>query len=380
MVNTRRSPIVAIAVAFLCASVSRAQSTYYVNGECGNPEWSGLSEVCAPPHGPKKAIWQAPAHAGDTVVVAPGVYTLDENAFAMVAPITVRSSGGPFVTVLDGEYGDDNLVFYNFDGGPGVLQGFTLTRVDTFHLGPIWLGEADLQLIDCRFIDNQGALSGVVWMDAGGKDTVTAVDCIFQGNRGSVACMFAGQVEALGCTFIENTSFGGGYSVVGSENVTVANSIFRGEAPFINGDGPVTYCNVEGGYPGEGNIDADPMFVDAAAGDLRLLPGSLCIDAGDNAAVPEWLRLDIGGLERFVDDPATKDTGMGQAPIVDMGAHEFQAVCYADFNGDELLDLFDFLDYVNAFNAGDSEADCDQGGGMDLFDFLCFVNAFNAGC
>jgi len=57
-----------------------------------------------------------------------------------------------------------------------------------------------------------------------------------------------------------------------------------------------------------------------------------------------------------------------------------QPPCYPDFTGDGTLDLFDFLAYVNAFNAGDVKADCDGAGGLDLFDFLCFVNAFNAGC
>jgi hypothetical protein len=54
--------------------------------------------------------------------------------------------------------------------------------------------------------------------------------------------------------------------------------------------------------------------------------------------------------------------------------------CYPDFTGDGALDLFDFLAYVNAFNAGDHKADCDMNGPLDLFDFLCFVNGFNQGC
>jgi len=54
--------------------------------------------------------------------------------------------------------------------------------------------------------------------------------------------------------------------------------------------------------------------------------------------------------------------------------------CYADFTGDGVLDLFDFLGYVNTFNAGDLDADCDADGELTLFDFLCFVNEFNAGC
>jgi hypothetical protein len=58
----------------------------------------------------------------------------------------------------------------------------------------------------------------------------------------------------------------------------------------------------------------------------------------------------------------------------------FDGACYADFTGDGKLDLFDFLAFVNAFNAGDPAADCSKDGALDLFDFLCFTNGFNAGC
>jgi hypothetical protein len=54
--------------------------------------------------------------------------------------------------------------------------------------------------------------------------------------------------------------------------------------------------------------------------------------------------------------------------------------CYADFDGDNSLTLFDFLLFGNAFNDEDARADCDENGPLDLFDFLCFVNAFNEGC
>jgi probable HAF family extracellular repeat protein len=54
--------------------------------------------------------------------------------------------------------------------------------------------------------------------------------------------------------------------------------------------------------------------------------------------------------------------------------------CYPDIDESASLDLFDFLAFVNLFNAGSGYADCDQSGALDLFDFLCFTNAFNAGC
>ncbi len=45
----------------------------------------------------------------------------------------------------------------------------------------------------------------------------------------------------------------------------------------------VTYSDVEGGWPGEGNIDADPLFV--GGDDFHLRTGSPCIDAGADAGV-----------------------------------------------------------------------------------------------
>ncbi|MFG0284325.1 MAG: GC-type dockerin domain-anchored protein, partial [Phycisphaerales bacterium JB039] len=54
--------------------------------------------------------------------------------------------------------------------------------------------------------------------------------------------------------------------------------------------------------------------------------------------------------------------------------------CYADCDGDGILDLFDFLCFQNAFATADPYADCDGDGLFDIFDFLCFQNAFGVGC
>jgi hypothetical protein len=54
--------------------------------------------------------------------------------------------------------------------------------------------------------------------------------------------------------------------------------------------------------------------------------------------------------------------------------------CYADCDQNEVLDLFDFLCFQNAFVAEEDYADCDTNSVFDLFDFLCYQNAFVAGC
>jgi len=45
-----------------------------------------------------------------------------------------------------------------------------------------------------------------------------------------------------------------------------------------------TYCDVKGGWPGTGNIDADPLFHDPANSDFHLTWDSPCRDAGTNTA------------------------------------------------------------------------------------------------
>jgi hypothetical protein len=61
---------------------------------------------------------------------------------------------------------------------------------------------------------------------------------------------------------------------------------------------------------GVGNIDADPLFVDFAGGNLRLQPDSPCINAGNNAYATNGV-TDLDGNPRI------------SGGIVDIGAYEF---------------------------------------------------------
>ena len=162
------------------------------------------------------------------------------------------------------------------------------------------------------------------------------------------------------------------------DTVAVYNTILRDNAaPF----GPelatfdiltVNHSNIEGGQAavhvgvggtlnwGEGNIDVDPLFVDADGPDddpetwednnYRLQADSPCIDAGDNEAVPpdsadldddgdtdEPTPFDLDGYARIVDGDGDEEAD------VDMGAYEFQTdlPCPWDLNGDGEVGPFD---------------------------------------
>jgi hypothetical protein len=57
-----------------------------------------------------------------------------------------------------------------------------------------------------------------------------------------------------------------------------------------------------------------------------------------------------------------------------------QNCCPADFNRDDFVDFFDYLDFVTAFQDGLDGGDFNQDGFIDFFDYLDFTEAFEVGC
>jgi hypothetical protein len=79
-------------------------------------------------------------------------------------------------------------------------------------------------------------------------------------------------------------------------------------------DAVVLDSDIRGGWPGDGNIDMDPLFVDAGGCDYHLRLGSPCTDRGAN--LPNLPDLDWEG------DPRTIEGGGNSNPSVDIGADE----------------------------------------------------------
>ncbi len=68
------------------------------------------------------------------------------------------------------------------------------------------------------------------------------------------------------------------------------------------------------------------------------------------------------------------DAGDGQLNI------QWIADCPADWNDDDTVDFFDYLDFLDAFNSGTLAGDFNDDQVVDFFDYLDFVNAFASGC
>ncbi|MBI5529588.1 MAG: right-handed parallel beta-helix repeat-containing protein [Deltaproteobacteria bacterium] len=161
----------------------------------------------------------------------------------------------------------------------------------------------------------------------------TVTNCVFHGNSAQGA--FAGGIynnytsthTVTNCTFYGNSAKLGGAAIFNNINASpeIVNSIFWNDSPDEVYDYPgygsnarVRYSDIRGGRNGDGNINADPAFVNAGNGNFQLAPGSPCIDAADGDAAPP---KDKDGAVR-TDDPAIGDTGKGAPPYADIGALE----------------------------------------------------------
>src|SRR5206468_217637 len=78
---------------------------------------------------------------------------------------------------------------------------------------------------------------------------------------------------------------------------------FLGAGASLN----ISYSDVQSGFSGTGNINANPLFVNPGAGNWKLGLGSPAVDSGNNAAVPVGITTDLAGLPRFFDDGDARD-------------------------------------------------------------------------
>ncbi len=252
---------------------------------------------------------------------------------------------------------------------------------------------------DCIFIDNRATNQGAIYyerMDTLPEPPSYALspkirNCLFEGNRsaersgGAISTMFYNDClnielpegksfldEACywppiiaGCTFVNNTAAqGGGAIYSGTGSFPINNCIFRnnGDNPIVFDVGhggltvdTVTYSNVQGGFEGIGNIDADPLFRDPANGDYRLRQLSPCLDAGRDMRDARYgdTDLDFVGASRGMDGDGQGPGGTGDGSDYDMGAFEWQPglVQSSDVDEDGVINLPELLRVIQLFNS-----------------------------
>ncbi len=282
----------------------------------------------------------------------------------LTANVAEQSGGGLFATHMTIRLNDVTMSGnsasagggMSVEGGSAVLRGVTLSGNSAIEGGGLHSADADpaLNLTNCLLTGNQADFAGGAMYNVTGNPALT------------------------NCTFAANSSGADGGALmfnVGAAMPAVANCILRNDfVAGIVGDATIIYSNVQGGWPGEGNIDRNPLFADPMNGDFSLLPGSSCIDAANNNAVPATAGTDLGGDPRFADDLDTDDTGLGDCPLVDMGAYEFPTRCPSDLDCDGTVGINDFLDLLAQWGTNPGgPPDFDGDGDVGITDFLALL-------
>ena len=266
---------------------------------------------------------------------------------------------------------------------------------EIMHLYP-----CDISLINTQFIGNTALTdAGAVAIDPSQQCTIAG--CLFQnntadaGHAGALLCNNDAS-NVTNCIFTGNRAAqrGGGMYVLDGDSIVKNNIFWNNDASLGKQFAVKDAERVDFAYnlyePGtsstyaqtgvfvidETNLAADPRFVDPDGpdndpatwedNDFHLLPGSPCIDAGYNPAVPpdaldldddgdvsELLPFDLDGNPRFLDDVGMIDRGEAGTtglPVVDIGAYEFQGeTCVGDLNGDYQINLQDLAQLLGHY-------------------------------
>jgi len=283
----------------------------------------------------------------------------------------------------------------NYKSSPTVSNCTFRNNTSEFRGGGMFNWRSSPTLSNCIFTDNRANNLG----RGGGIENYVhsnpvLINCLFAGNwagyRGGG--MYNGSFSSptlSNCTFADNEtdSDGGGMYNYYNSSPTVTNCIFWGNSSLQidNYDGTclpvVNYSCVHGGYAGTGNTSQNPLFADSSVGNFRLWPGSPCIDAGDDDAVPAGVTTDLDGRDRIADGDCD-----GWA-IVDMGAYEFDWAYIGDFSGDCDVDFEDFAIFAATWLREEGEwqfnAACDisipSDGVIDMADLEVFVKYWLSG-
>lgn len=214
--------------------------------------------------------------------------------------------------------------------GAGEIEDSLIQSNTATQGGAVASGADELLTITSSVIRNNSASvsGGFLFMNNAGGLTMTnsTVSGNTAGNGGAVIQSFNSLIN--GATSITNSTLTGNlggvnpFTFFGSaqQTVTFTNAIlWNHTSPLFYGGTPnVSFSDVEGGFPGSGNINADPKFLDAPNGDYRLAYDSPCIDAGFNfLPLPS---TDIEGDARKVDGDSNGAT------TIDMGSDEFDVL------------------------------------------------------
>jgi predicted outer membrane repeat protein len=263
------------------------------------------------------------------------------------------------VTITDNSAEDDGGGIYCYSSNPS-LENVTITDNSVENDGGgICCYYSSPSLVNVTIANNAAEDDGggiYCGYSSPSLENVTIANNSAEDDGGGIYCSYSSP-SLCNVTIADNSAIeGGGISCCYISRPILVNCIFWNNSPqevdFPSNVNPnaitIAYSDIAGGISGietnnnctvnwlEGNIDADPLFVDAEIGNYNLTEDSPCIDTGTSYFEYEGeLLVDI-----------SEDEYYGAAP--DMGAYESP---FTSFHNDEIEPVKDCMTiYPNPFN------------------------------
>lgn len=264
-------------------------------------------------------------NSGDSVLVHPGNYEVNDLTVSGKS-LTLKGVSGRDSTTIDGQGSYRILTVTNGNDKTFTMEGFKIENGDALtNSGYVMSVEGGFATFSDLILEDNGQNTGNTLFRGNDPDSTTFKNCIVRNNSAENAagigyatvknCLVYGnsgwnntnpvqECIVINCTIVDNGGgAGNSWTTGGATNSQIVNSIVRGNGGagqiyYYSGStlSGVTYSNVEGGYTGTGNIDADPLFTDSDNGDYSLSANSPCIDAGapSSAYDPDGTIADMG--------------------------------------------------------------------------------------
>ena len=209
------------------------------------------------------------ASYGDYIYLAPGIYEEDINL-----PGEINGQNGEITK---------NHIHIVGEAGPGS----TIVRGNVSLADMWWCDNND----NCHYPTSFGSIEGITLIESTINLRMYNLNLklsnmvITNNSQFYFNDCYSCHLNITNITAYNNDGcmFSSGY---GNPSVSISNSIFTEHTEFECDGGyfmsmGVQYSNIQGGFSGEGNIDVDPLFVDAENGNFSLQSDSPCIDAGN---------------------------------------------------------------------------------------------------
>ncbi len=195
----------------------------------------------------------------------------------------------------------------------------------------------------CGNTGNFSAQGGGLYCSGG--CAVEVVNCLIANNRLGTLSFNAGIFSDRGTINIRNCTIVGNYTLIGFtvEIFSYGPSLVRDCIIWDNSSGLTTtgqvtvcYCDIWGGYDGEGNIDADPLFTSGPGGEPYYLSQYLtgqsgespCVDTGSGSADECCYRY--GNDTLCLHNLTTRGDGVADVGTVNLGYHHASAYPQVD--------------------------------------------------